>query len=86
MIPEHELSEIGELAGMPFRTCEPDEEEQATSLGGTLLLARPLLVRAALRKMTPEDIADEYGTTADLARWCYNSTGVARQISARQAQ
>jgi Zn-dependent peptidase ImmA (M78 family) len=80
IILEHELSEVRELAGMPFRTCDPDEEEQATSLGGTLLLPRRLLMRAARRKMTPE--ADEYGTTAELARWRYNATGVARHVAA----
>jgi len=35
---KHELSEIREINGVPFRTCRPDEEEQATSFGGTLLL------------------------------------------------
>lgn len=82
MILGHELSEVRELAGMQFRTCEPDEEEQATNLGGTLLLPRPLLMRAARRQMTPEAIAEEYGTTVELARWRYNTTGVARQVAA----
>ena len=41
IILEHELSEIAEFDGIPFRTCRPDEEEQATALGGTLLLPRP---------------------------------------------
>jgi Zn-dependent peptidase ImmA (M78 family) len=82
IILEHKLSEVRELAGMPFRTCEPDEEEQATSLGGTLLLPRPLLMRAARERMTPETIAEEYGTTVELARWRYNTTGVTRQVAA----
>jgi Zn-dependent peptidase ImmA (M78 family) len=82
IILEHELSEVRELAGMPFRTCEPDEEEQATNLGGTLLLPRPLLIQAARQRMTPEAIAEEYGTTLELARWRYNTTGVARQVAA----
>jgi hypothetical protein len=30
---EHELSEIREISGVPFRTCRPEEEEQATSFG-----------------------------------------------------
>jgi hypothetical protein len=29
-------------AGVPFRTCRPEEEEQATNFGGTLLLPRGL--------------------------------------------
>jgi Zn-dependent peptidase ImmA (M78 family) len=84
IILAHKLSEVRELAGMPFRTCEPDEEEQATSLGGTLLLPRPLLMHAARQRMTPDAIADEFGTTVELARWRYNTTGVARQLAAKR--
>lgn len=29
----HDLSEIRELNGMPFRTCKPNEEEEATAFG-----------------------------------------------------
>lgn len=80
IILKHSLSEVRELAGMPFRTCQPDEEEQATAMGGTLLLPRPLLIAAARRSMTPETIAETFGTTVELARWRYNTTGVARQV------
>ena len=38
----HRLDEIRNVAGVPFRTCRPDQEEEATNLGGTLLLPRPL--------------------------------------------
>jgi hypothetical protein len=34
--------------------------------------------------MTPEDIATSYGVTADMARYRYNTTGVGRQLRARQ--
>lgn len=84
IILKHELGEVRELAGMPFRTCEPDEEEQATNLGATLLLPRPLLRRAAVQGLTPEEIAAKNGTTVELARWRYNTTGVARQVAARR--
>ncbi|WP_116043546.1 ImmA/IrrE family metallo-endopeptidase [Amycolatopsis palatopharyngis] len=47
---EHQLSEVREIEGIPFRTCQPDEEEQATAFGGTLLLPRPLLTAAAYTK------------------------------------
>jgi hypothetical protein len=30
---KHELSEVSEFEGVPFRTCRPDEEEQTTALG-----------------------------------------------------
>jgi Zn-dependent peptidase ImmA (M78 family) len=82
LILKHQLSEVRELAGMPFRTCEPDEQEQATYLGGTLLLPRPLLIRAARRGLGPEAIAQKTGTTIEMARWRYNGTGIARQMAA----
>ncbi len=81
---KHELSEITEFDGVPFRTCRPEEEEEATTLGGTLLLPRPLLMRAASKGMGPEEIAAQYAVTIEMARYRYNATGVARQIGARR--
>jgi Zn-dependent peptidase ImmA (M78 family) len=80
---EHELTEITEFDGVPFRTCRPDEEEQATALGGTILLSRPLLIRAAARRMGPEEIAAQYAVTIEMARFRYNTTGVAKQFGTR---
>jgi Zn-dependent peptidase ImmA (M78 family) len=54
---DHNLSEIREIGDMPFRTCKPDEEEEATAFGGTLLLPRPLLLSAARRRASIEQIA-----------------------------
>lgn len=76
---DHDLSEIREIDGMPFRTCKPDEEEEATVFGGTLLLPRPLLLSAARRKATIEQIANQYDVTVEMARFRYNTTGVAKQ-------
>lgn len=81
---KHELSEIRELDGVSFRTCRPDEEEQATSYGGTILLPRPLLMSAAWRELTPEQIAAEHNVTVDMARFRFNSTGVAKQAKRNQ--
>jgi Zn-dependent peptidase ImmA (M78 family) len=77
----HELTEIREVAGVPFRTCRADQEQEATNLGGTLLLPRPLLMRAVARGMGPGDVAAEYEVTAEMARFRLNTTGVARQIA-----
>jgi len=81
----HDLSEVRDLNGMPFRTCRPDEEEEATVFGGTLLLPRPLLLTAARRYATVEQIASQYVVTTEMARFRYNSTGVARQVAGRGA-
>ena len=42
LLLKHQLSEIREISGVPFRTCRPEEEEQATNFSGTLLLPRGL--------------------------------------------
>jgi Zn-dependent peptidase ImmA (M78 family) len=75
----HELSEIREVDGMPFRTCKPDEEEEATAFGGTVLLPRPLLLSAVRRRATIDQIAHQYDVTVEMARFRYNTTGVAKQ-------
>ena len=80
LLLRHELSEIREVSGVPFRTCRPDEEEQATSFGGTLLLPRPLLVSAARQGLGPQQIAEKYNVTLEMARFRYNSTGVRNQV------
>lgn len=82
----HQLTEIREIAGITFRTCRTDQEEEATSLGGTILLPRPLLIRAVGRGMSIDQIARAYGVTADMARFRVNTTGVMKQLSARGAR
>jgi Zn-dependent peptidase ImmA (M78 family) len=78
---KHDLSEIREIDGMPFRTCKPDEEEEATAFGGTLLLPRPLLLSAARRRATVDQIATQYDVTVEMARFRFNTTGVAKQAA-----
>jgi hypothetical protein len=80
LLLKHELSEVREISGIPFRTCRPDEEEQATNFGGTLLLPRPLLVVAARQGLGPQQIAEKYDVTIEMARFRYNSTGVKNQV------
>jgi Zn-dependent peptidase ImmA (M78 family) len=77
----HQLSEVREVAGSMFRACRPDEEEEATTLGATLLLPRPLLLRAAAQGMDMAAIAQTYGVTMEMARFRYHSTGVAKQMT-----
>ena len=79
----HELSEIRELDGMPFRTCKPHEEEEATAFGGIMLLPRPLLLSAVRRGATIEQIASQYCVTVEMARFRYHTTGVAKQVVPR---
>ena len=79
LILEHELSEIEYLGDIAFRTCRSDQEEQATSLGATLLLPRPLLASALKRGMGIDEVAAAYDVTVEMARFRWNSTGIGRQ-------
>ncbi|GAA0956069.1 ImmA/IrrE family metallo-endopeptidase [Actinocorallia libanotica] len=83
LLLEHDLTEVREIGGLPFRTCQPEEEEQATAMGGTLMLPRPLLMTAVAQGMTPEQIAASYNVTTEMARFRYNTTGVATQLNRR---
>jgi Zn-dependent peptidase ImmA (M78 family) len=83
LLLDHRLSEVREIDGVPFRTCMPEEEEQATAFGGTLLLPRPLLIAAARRGDGPAEIAPSCGVTLEMARYRYNTTGVAKQVHRR---
>ena len=72
IVLNHELSEVREINGRPFRTCKPDEEEEATAFGATLLLLpRPLLVSAGRRDASIEQIAIllDNVTTAPIRRF-----------------
>jgi Zn-dependent peptidase ImmA (M78 family) len=86
IILKHDLSEIQELDGVPFRTCQADQEEQATAFAGTLLLPRPLLLDAARNGESFEDLARRLGVTVDMARFRWHTTGVERQATASQAR
>ncbi len=83
LILEHDLSEVQYLDGVPFRTCRPDQEEEATTLGGTILLPRKLLLAAARDGRTYEEVARQQGVTSDMARYRWNITGVERQAKVR---
>jgi Zn-dependent peptidase ImmA (M78 family) len=76
----HRLDEIRIVADVPFRTCRPDQEEEATNLGGTLLLPRPLLLSAVRHGLDEQAIAAQYDVTTEMARFRVNRTGVRRQL------
>ncbi len=80
IVLNHELNEVRELEGVAFRTCRPDEEEQANALGATLLLPRPVLTSAAYKGLSPEEIAKEHNVTIEMAKYRFNSSGVAKQV------
>lgn len=81
---EHDLAEIQMIDGVPFRTCRPDQEEQATAWGGALLLPRPLLLRDVSNGLDANAIASKYGVTPEMARFRVNTTGVLKQAQRRR--
>jgi Zn-dependent peptidase ImmA (M78 family) len=85
IILEHELSEIHYLDDVPFRTCQADQEEQATAFAGTLLLPRQLLLDAARNGESFEHVAARLGVSVEMARFRWNTTGVARQALAARS-
>jgi Zn-dependent peptidase ImmA (M78 family) len=86
LLLDHELTEIREVAGVPFRTCRSNQEEEATNLGGTLLLPRQLLLKAATQGMDIEDVAQKFNVTPEMARFRINTTGVLRRLERARAK
>jgi Zn-dependent peptidase ImmA (M78 family) len=86
IILTHDLTEIQYLNDVPFRTCRPDQEQEATALGGTLLLPRPALLDEARNGATIERIAKKFDVTKQMAQFRWNSTGVERQAVAEAAR
>jgi Zn-dependent peptidase ImmA (M78 family) len=79
---KHQPSEVRSVGGVTFRTCDPSQEEQATALGGALLLPRPLLLGLARRgEATPQNVAAKYSVSLEMARFRINSTGVLKQAA-----
>ncbi len=86
IILKHDLTEIQHLNDVPFRTCRPDQEQEATALGGTLLLPRLALLEEARDGATIERIAKKFDVTRQMAQFRWNSTGVERQAAAEAAR
>lgn len=59
------------------------QEEEAAEIGGELLIPFEAAKRLARRKVTNEEVALQFGVSADMARWRMDATG-ARKIAARQ--
>lgn len=67
--------------GLPIRTHDHQQEEEATWLSGTLLLPRPALVRIKSRRILLDQAALEYGVSCDMVRYRLQVTGVNKIFS-----
>ena len=86
IILKHDLTEIQYLNEVPFRTCRPDQEQEATTLGGTLLLPRTALLGEARSGAALDQIAKKYEVTKQMAQFRWNTSGVERQLAAQSAR
>ena len=83
LILRHEMRRLERIGDLAFFTCDPDQEEEANVLGATLLLPRPLLLRAHGSGTSATEIATRYQVTEQIARWRLNTSGVAVQVRRR---
>ena len=83
VVLDHELSSVETLGDFTFLTCNPDQEDEANWLSGTLLLPRELLLREAWKRSTARQIATRYNVSEHMARYRLNVTGVLRQVNSR---
>jgi hypothetical protein len=86
-ILDHQPAKIilsADLDGMSMRSFNQKQEDEANCLAWTLLLPREGMIRAKSRRLTVEQIAEQYGVTKSLATYRVNSTGVDRQLNARR--
>ncbi|MCD2191367.1 ImmA/IrrE family metallo-endopeptidase [Actinomycetospora soli] len=82
----HTLREVKSIAGHPFLSCDPEQEEEANWLAGCLLLPRPLLLKAARDQEADSHLAERTHTTVDMARWRMNATGARMQAARGRGQ
>ncbi|SRR6266545_140591 len=85
-ILDHQPAKIilsADLDGLSMRSFNQKQEDEANCLAWTLLLPREALIRAKRRRLTVEEIAEQYGVTKSLAIYRVNATGVERQLRAR---
>ena len=85
-ILDHQPAKIilsADLDGMSMRSFNQKQEDEANCLAWTLLLPREGLMRAKRRRLTVDQIAEQYGVTKSLAAYRVNATGVERQLKAR---
>ena len=86
LILKHELSEIREVEGVPFRSCKPEEEEQASALGATILLPTPVLKSLVFSGIkTAEKIAESQNVSVEMARYRLHTSGVLKITKSRTA-
>lgn len=63
------------IDGRHCDTPHRDQEDEAAELGGELLIPRRAARTAVLDHMSPEDLAEHFNTSNELAQWRMNLSG-----------
>lgn len=85
-ILEHQPATIiySENLDMAMRSFNPKQEDEANCLAWSLLLPREGLVRAKKFKLSPAQIAEQYGVTETLVTFRLNTSGAAAQFNPKR--
>lgn len=77
----HQVREVQQIAGHSFFTCNPEQEAEANWLAACMLLPRRLLLAAAYRGDTNEQIARDQSVSLDMAAFRMSTSGVRMQAA-----
>jgi hypothetical protein len=87
-ILDHQPAQIvlsADLDGVSMRSFNEKQEDEANCVAWALLLPREGLLRAKRRRLSIEQIAEQYSVTKALATYRLNATGVEKQVRARRS-
>ena len=83
LIEEHEPSGFDWSKGLPCRSYDRAQEDEAAWLGGCLQIPRKAMLRAVSRGMDNETIARHYTASTQMVQFRRNVTGVDQQLKNR---
>lgn len=81
LVLRHDLRQIQRIGELTFFACDHEQEQEANWLAAALLLPRPLLVVAARRGETDEQIGKTHFVTTSMATFRLNATGARMQAA-----
>jgi len=86
IVLDHTLRTLEKVGSSSFVTCDVEQEEEADWLGGCLLLPRAVLLSAARSGKSAAQLAEEYETSEQMARFRLNASGVLVQVGRERSR
>jgi Zn-dependent peptidase ImmA (M78 family) len=77
----HEVKRVERVGSFTFFSCDPDEEQEANWLAGSLLLPRSLLMRLVRTGTDVDHFAARLGLSREMVNYRLRATGVLRQTT-----